>query len=306
MGFFSSPQAPPPLPLPAIAPFASTLLTATGHPRALAIARALPSWADWCVTLVLAQCALHLLLRVTGLVSGRTTSRDGKRQLTDRALFAAYLVVSTVAVALSSVIGYNAFISQDLEPLWANHMYGFHPSAQQLGNLMTGYQVYNLAMCAVIAEYRTAETLAHHVSTAVLSWCVDPLNGGYANLYCLFFVGVAETSSVPLTVVDAAKYFPELKKIGWLQMGAKLSFGLTFFLFRVAVWPVVSFFFQKENTQYILGTHPLLLDGTVAAGKPQMWMLVMFGIGNAGLTVLQFVWAAKIIKMVQRMGKKKD
>ena len=63
---------------------------------------------------------------------------------------------------------------------------------------MMAYQLWNLVVCCLfIKEYRTVNFIVHHFTTMLVSSLVSH---PYANYYALFYLGIAETSSIPLTV----------------------------------------------------------------------------------------------------------
>ena len=64
------------------------------------------------------------------------------------------------------------------------------------------------------------------------------------NYYAFFFVGIAEATNIPLTVVDACRAFPKLKEqIPKTNTMARLIFAISFFIVRVFWWPYVSYTF---------------------------------------------------------------
>ena len=272
-------------------------------PSALATAAA--RWPDWMVYLA-ALCLFHgAMLAVFALlgVSGHTTARkDPSKKLTPKVRIAAYEVVSFSACLYLTVTGARGFL-HDKGTAVDDWVYGHSATADHLAHVMTGYQLYNLAVCLGIAEYRTFEFLAHHVTTALLSWCVL---APYVHYYAFWYIGIAELSSVPLALVDVGRYFPAVgQRFPAFNMAARLLFALTFMVVRVGVWPCISVLFWRSNLPYLFG-------GLGMAGYPaprRMWVIVLFLVTNFGLTGLQFMWAGKLIKQAKRMlggGGKKD
>ena len=121
-----------------------------------------------------------------------------------------------------------------------DHLYGKSETAQRLGHIMTGYQFWNLLLCAFIKEYRTGAFLGHHITTAILSYSIPR---PFVNYYALFFIGIAETSNFPLSLMDIMKglelepVYPKLAAV------VRYTFALSFYVLRVFIWPYASYLF---------------------------------------------------------------
>ena len=79
---------------------------------------------------------------------------------------------------------------------------------------MLGFQIFDLAVTAIVPELRKAEHLAHHVAT-LLSAMSATSSGGppFFNYYVAFFFGFTELSSVPLVFVDLFRQLPKLGRM---------------------------------------------------------------------------------------------
>ena len=67
----------------------------------------------------------------------------------------------------------------------------------------------------------------------------------YANAYSLYFVGIAEISSIPLTIIDIIKCmnlnYPRL------MLASQVTFAALFMVFRVAAWTFVSLLYWYDT-----------------------------------------------------------
>jgi hypothetical protein len=137
--------------------------------------------------------------------------------------------------------------------------------------------------CALlINDLYSVAFVGHHASTALLSWFVM---GPFVHYYALFFIGVAEVSNMPLTVVDACKAFKPLRKIvPTLNTLSRLSFAVSFVVIRIVWWPIVSFGFWQ-----------LSLEALRTGSAKNSAVVGVFLVGNVFLTGLQFLWGAKLV-----------
>jgi hypothetical protein len=193
-------------------------------------------------------------------------------------LFLSYQMVSTSCVLYATYLGWmGAFY--DYGTVYEDRLYGWSETSLRLGYMMTGYQAWNFIVCVFIDEYCTFQVLSHHFSTVVLSaMTLAP----YVNTYALFFIGIAETSTIPLTIVDSIKCmdlnFPRL------MVASKVTFAVLFMVFRVAAWTIVNLLFWYDT----ISRYPDI---------PKFGIL--FCIGSLGLTGLQYYWAKLIMKQIK-------
>ena len=68
------------------------------------------------------------------------------------------------------------------------------------------FQTWDFAVSFLHKELNAPEMLAHHSLAALL--CYWGLTMPYMHYYAIYFMGVAEVSSVPLVLVDICKYYP--------------------------------------------------------------------------------------------------
>lgn len=119
------------------------------------------------------------------------------------------------------------------------------------------------------------------------------------HVYTIFFLGISEISTSILCVLVCfdgdhgvaalGKNFPVLMKV----LG--VAFAVCFILFRVILWPYVSFEFFIDGLE-------LLRTGT--AHKD--YVVYTFMVCNVGLTLLQFLWLTEIVNTARKLLFAKD
>jgi len=203
---------------------------------------------------------------------------------------ASYLVLSFAATTLCGLVGVYGWIND--APLIQDRLFGETQSgsARFMSIVMLAYQVWNFWMCYRIKDYRTPETLGHHVVTAMLaSFCFYP----FAHYYALFFIGIAELTNIPLTIYDGLKYLQAKEQFPNVYNYSKMVFAVSFLAIRCAWWPIVSFDFWVE------------MFTALGAGQVHGYFVFYFFLfGNTSLTLLQFFWGSKIIRMAVPRAKK--
>lgn len=203
-------------------------------------------------------------------------TRDG----TPYSQFLSYIIVSGVCTAVSGLIGCYGWICDSAVIQDRLYEEGNTGSARYMAILMVAYQSWNFWMCALLKDYRTAESLGHHSVTAILSYfAIFP----FVPYYVLFFIGVAEMTNIPLSIFDAIKFMQLKNDFPKLYSYSRVTFAVSFLIIRCVWWPIVSFDFWNK----MLGT------GVFALHSP--FVGIFFLIGNAFLTGLQFFWGSKIV-----------
>ena len=245
-----------------------------------------------------AHFLFQLCLSGSGLSSGKTEFKG--KQLTTKSLMGSYLIVSTLANAYSAYLGVVGFglhgDAGDVDAAKADLIYGYSGTAFTLASVQTGYQVYNFVMCCVIEEFRTPIHLGHHAAVAILCYQTSTYN--FLHYFCLYFAGIAELSSVPLGVIDGAKYLPEFgAAFPSFISGCKYAFAVLFLIVRVIVWPVMSYQFLSVGIPLALGSNT---DGRTLHSNVALWTYIL---GQIFLTPLQFYWFSLILKMATKQLK---
>ncbi len=198
-------------------------------------------------------------------------------------IFLSYQLVSGACVVYTTYLGwYGAFY--DYGTIYDDHLYGRSETALMLGKVMTGYQAWNIMLCLYINEYRTLQYIAHHVITMMLfSVILHP----YLNFYALFYGGIAETTSLPLTVVDNIKFLkfdcPRLLSL------SRVVFGVLFYILRIFAWTCVNASCWYETVTNYDRIHSAPVVG-------------LFLLSNIGMTGLQYYWGYLIWKSALKHG----
>jgi hypothetical protein len=112
--------------------------------------------------------------------------------------------------------------------------------------------------------------------------------------YDLFFAGVAEVSSVPLACMELFKLLPACRdEFPGLARAFRHVFTASFTLIRLLYWPFVCAQFFTDCTR------------SIRSGETQSRAIVLLYMAtNAGLTVLQYIWGAKLLRGLVQGDKK--
>ena len=136
--------------------------------------------------------------------------------------------------------------------------------------------------------------IGHHFVTGSLAYFgLHP----YLHYYGMFYFGIAELTNIPLTIMDVFKYFKHwADKYPTLNSIIRTTFGVSFILLRLIMWPILSAPFWE-------GSLTMLYNGT--AHSP--FVVAYFLAANLFLTGLQFLWGQKIVSsIIMKKPKKKD
>ena len=150
-------------------------------------------------------------------------------------------------------------------------------------------------MALWLPDICSVQFLLHHIVTATLSYfiCVH----GVYHYYAIFFLGIVELSSIPLTIVDIMKQTPSLKgKWPTTTHIARLAFAGTFFLTRILGWTAVSVLFWRQNLVWISEGRAASAPHT---GLNMVVVAIFFG-SNLFMTGLQYFWFSKIVAMATK------
>mmetsp|Transcript_22134 Transcript_22134/g.33355 ORF Transcript_22134/g.33355 Transcript_22134/m.33355 type:complete len:261 (-) Transcript_22134:345-1127(-) len=129
--------------------------------------------------------------------------------------------------------------------------------------------------------------LAHHFVAGSCAF-LSVYHATYLHYYMVFYTGCSEISTVPLVFVDLFKYFPKVgEKVPTFDLICKALFAILFIVFRVVLWPIVTFSYYKESFYSVM-------DGT-AHSVPVVMYFITFGFA---LTLLQQYWGIKVLKAI--------
>lgn len=221
------------------------------------------------------------------------TTRSGGKA----AEYLSYLLISGGIVIFCSIIAVLKWSDIQTIPI-EKRLYATIPEAQLLGATMLSYQVYNFILCFTLTkDCGKIENKLHHFTTALLSFFVLEK---YVHYYAFFFVGIAEITNIPLTLVDACRAFPTLRSmIPTINTCGRLVFAISFFVIRIFWWPIVSYQFWV-----------LTIDALKTGRSHNIYVALIFLVSNAGLTLLQFYWGIQLLGFVKSTlaagSKKKD
>jgi len=236
-------------------------------------------------------CLLHCLLELFFLALPKLSQRAG---------FLAYTISAAVAISWLSIIGVARFMLPDPE----DPLFGFDAAAQRIGEVMLAYQIYNLTVAIVYKEQRTAATLGHH--TAAMASALAVANQ-YLHGYAAYCFGVFESSSIPLSVMDIFKMFPQLiERFPTTYTGVRLVFAIHFIIVRLVMLPPFLLrFFSHVKMVMVAPTGTYSKTDTIVMGCLFFSSLTLSGLQVIwGRTiVLGLLKAAGIIKSKPRPGK---
>lgn len=167
-------------------------------------------------------------------------------------------------------------------------MYDFDDSVQRIAIITLAYETWNVLVTAAgVGSPCTPAFIGHHVATATLAYFgLAP----YLHFYGAFFMGLSSISTMFLIPVNILRANEEVAQAyPRLALGVRAGFAVSFVALRALCWPIVSFFFWSDSLT-------LLWSGR--AHDPRV--VVLFLMCNVPLTVLQVVWARKVVQGVRK------
>ena len=166
-------------------------------------------------------------------------------------------------------------------------LYSVSPAAVKVLQTNFAFQTWDFAVSFLHKELNAPEMLAHHSLAALL--CYWGLTMPYMHYYAIYFMGVAEVSSVPLVLVDICKYYPEFaKRFPLVDLLSKLAFAAAFVAVRDVFWVYTAVTVWKDGVGILRkGNFPAKYPGYITAS-----VLV----ANAFFTTLQIVWTGKLLE----------
>jgi hypothetical protein len=237
----------------------------------------------------------------SGAFLGTVRTPKGVGQ-TSQTQYVAYIIVSGVAVSALTAMGWvGLFVlpqGGSAQPLaFSNVTSSFEgrvttPVAfgDELGEFMTGYQVYNLLVCLLLNDLRTVPKILHHSLTALVS---SFTRIRLCQMYMLYFMGIAETSTIPLLLVELDKRIPKVtSRFPNIMLAAKICFAASFILVRVLAWMPLLWMFLKDCA--------LILNYMRERGLSTIPVHISLGC-TATLTMLQLYWAYLVVLKSRRM-----
>ena len=203
-----------------------------------------------------------------------------------------FALFNSLHVAFFGVVGTIAWL--DIEQLGTGWSYRvlednkFYGNADFVQNYLIipimMYQFWNTVLCFILSDIRDPIMIVHHILTGMLAFSATH---PFACYYALFFFGLAESTQLPLTVLDIFDHFPSIRKRHeTIYTLSKYLFGAMFFGIRIILWSIVSFEFWTNCLNLLQQPH--VHDKGVV-----LFMLI----ANIILTGMQYFWAFKILKI---------
>ena len=171
-------------------------------------------------------------------------------------------------------------------------LYSVSPAAVKVLQTNFAFQTWDFAVSFLHKELNAPEMLAHHSLAALL--CYWGLTMPYMHYYAVYFMGVAEISSVPLVLVDAGKYYPDVsKRFPGVDLAAKLTFLACFVLVRDVFWVLTAIEVWKDGLAVLAaGNFPAKYPGYVTASVL---------LTNVFFSALQVLWTGKLARGVYHL-----
>jgi hypothetical protein len=176
-------------------------------------------------------------------------------------------------------------------------VFGTDPWVSFLVKVFFWYLSYEIILKLVCQSWEKTDVFQyrivyiHHILTALL--CIHVLTYRVFEYYALFFIGVAEASSIPLACMNFFKLSKELEaRHKTLTTVLKMVFAFAFFGFRVVWWLKVDYSFWGDVLD-VIGNAALVQRH----GIP-IWHLYAWLASNALLTAMQLFWATKVAKAI--------
>jgi hypothetical protein len=209
----------------------------------------------------------------------------------------AFSIVASLCVAYFSIVGFIGYFGlsplvDNLDGINENRLYATSTYVvDYIVFPMLCYQTWNFFVCSYFKDFRTPDALGHHIVTGMLAYFgYDP----FAQYYALFYFGIAEVSSIPLTLMDGFKFVPALARdYPSMNAACKYTFVLSFFIVRIFIWPFVSY-----------GLFFNCVDVLMSGEAHSTFVVCYFLFANLFLTGLQFYWAILMIMKIMGSGKK--
>lgn len=204
---------------------------------------------------------------------------------------AAHFPVSLVAFAVLAMLGTHTWLYDD-QLATLDRLHGTSAKAITISRFMVAFQYYELF--AIVCDRSLAGPggimALHHAVVIVLGSLV--VTQQYMHYYAIFFFGVPELSSLPLTLVDLFKSFKHLRDANDMLNGVVRNlFALIFIPVRVFWFPLVSLEFWKDSlteAQDPNSRHnPVMVLGVCGA--------------NIFMTALQLYWGSLIVRAIVKI-----
>lgn len=208
---------------------------------------------------------------------------------TSEASIVSYEVMGAIVCGYMSFYGFSLWLGKfgEVNPNFGDEPYKENSSlVAHICTPMLLFQAWNFVISCFIKEYRSFDSLAHHVAVIwVVLLILDPLWQNYA----IFYLGICEFSSIFFAVCQIFRYVSPLA-IAYPSINEKFKiiFPLTFFCIRLFLFFYMNFYFYIDTYKLVC------LSSSVKSYANAVSFLVI----NVIISTLQILWSVKLWKLV--------
>lgn len=241
-----------------------------------------PQFQYQCVFIVGLHLVMHLVLTK---VPNPFSSRAG--------LFAHYLPFLVTFAGMAVYGDYLWLYDEQMQDPNLDKIWADIPGAKVIVTSMLAIQIYDVPTSFLIPDLRQPTFIAHHIVVLILAFA--GLRFRAFLYYGVYFMGVIESSSPLLAMVDAFRDFPKLgQEFPILNEVCRVCFAIVFFAVRIIGWVGVSIDFWRDALSLFAADAP-------RHGMP-LYMVAFWLFIHTGLTILQTHWAIIILKAAYAMA----
>lgn len=192
----------------------------------------------WFVAIPVCYALLITIFSKLGWWKGEKSVRGGM----EMSHVVAFMAVSLYCCAYISMAGLTLYlglfgVDEQYTLLTQNMFYARSIFVEKhLLMPMFCYQFWNTIQCFLYRELLSPTMIMHHSAT-----CILQVLGFLPFLHseCFFFIGLAEITNIPLTIMDLCKCRPEWRE-RWPNLYSlnQLLFAIAFLAIRVVIWPI--------------------------------------------------------------------
>ncbi len=210
-------------------------------------------------------------------------SKKGSR-VSDLLAYELTCLLIILYLVTAGIIGWFELFDVNIEEAKSDPFFG--RSTYVISHLISplaAYQWWNFLFCLIYRDVRTAQMLMHHFLAFILSLCgLD----GFLNYWAIFFFGITEISSVPLTIMNILKYCNRQYESSAAYKSSQIVFAFSFICVRLLFWPYYYIHCILQATGYFI------------KGDLCPLYFYVFATISTTLTILQLFWGSKLIKKI--------
>mmetsp|Transcript_18223 Transcript_18223/g.48960 ORF Transcript_18223/g.48960 Transcript_18223/m.48960 type:complete len:275 (-) Transcript_18223:165-989(-) len=205
----------------------------------------------------------------------------------ERATFAANKLEQVVPLTYLACRGtYMWFFDTAFAAAFANdHLFGYYEPARALVQVMATHAFFDVCTPLFCEDLRRPDFLIHHIMALILG--LHSATTLCCNYYGIFFMGVAEISSVLIGFVTLFRSFPKF------QAAFPVTGLLVQNLFAVLFLPLRCFYWI-----FVTADFWVTLWQRSSRPLPQMvlWVRVVWLVISVALLLIQLFWGVKVVK----------